>query len=63
MDANQKTAMMTAIADGLAPGDGDDEPGEEEWSEPAAHRVPDPHEPASLAPTGQRLTFAHIAPA
>ena len=36
MDANQKTAMIKAIADGLAPGDGEDEPGEEEWSAPAA---------------------------
>jgi putative transposase len=28
--------MMKAIADGLAPADGEDQPGEEEWSAPAA---------------------------
>jgi putative transposase len=36
VDAYQKTAMIKAISDGLAPRDGEDEPGEEEWSEPAA---------------------------
>lgn len=36
MNANQKTAMIKAVSDGLAPGDGQDEPGEEEWSAPAA---------------------------
>ena len=36
MNANQKTAMMKAIAEGLAADDGEPEPGPEEWSAPAA---------------------------
>ena len=36
VNANQKTAMMKAISDGLAAGDGEQEPGPEEWSAPAA---------------------------
>jgi putative transposase len=36
VDANQKTAMMKVIADGLAAGEGEQEPGGEEWSAAAA---------------------------
>lgn len=36
MNANQKTAMIRAISDGLAADDGEQEPGPEEWSAPAA---------------------------
>jgi hypothetical protein len=36
VNANQKTAMMKAISDGLRADDGEPEPGPEEWSAPAA---------------------------
>jgi putative transposase len=36
VNANQKTAMMKAIVEGLAADDGEPEPGPEEWSAPAA---------------------------
>ena len=39
MNANQKTAMMKAIVDGLAADEGEQEPGGEEWS--AAARLAD----------------------
>jgi len=39
VNANQKTAMMKVIADGLAADDGEQEPGGEEWS--AAARLAD----------------------
>jgi len=37
--------------------------GQAERPQRPPHRVPDPHDPLSLAPPGQRLAFAHTAAA